>query len=121
MIRTAKRFIACGASGLVFGALTAHGELDTQALREFLSQTNGTAVTFHRAFDMSPNPRALYEHLARVCASHARPHRGSALRRLRRRGAAARTHLAQCTAHRTGRGRYHARKPRRRAPHDGGQ
>lgn len=64
MIRTAKRFVDAGAEGLVFGALTADGALDAPALHEFLAQTSGTCVTFHRAFDASSNPRSLYEQLA---------------------------------------------------------
>src|SRR5690348_6628338 len=50
MIRTAKRFIEIGADGLVFGALTKDGELDTRVLSEFLARTQAGNVTFHRAF-----------------------------------------------------------------------
>lgn len=64
MIATAKRFIELGADGLVFGALMEDGTLDVPTLSEFLARTGSRNVTFHRAFDACPNPRALYEQLA---------------------------------------------------------
>lgn len=64
MIATAKRFVELGADGLVFGALTRDGALDVPTLSEFLARTGARNVTFHRAFDACPNPRALYNQLA---------------------------------------------------------
>jgi copper homeostasis protein len=40
-----------GANGLVFGALTPHGEIDTERLEQVLRWADGLPLTFHRAFD----------------------------------------------------------------------
>lgn len=42
---------ACGAAGIVVGALTGDGQVDTAALEFLLQGTEGLNVTFHRAFD----------------------------------------------------------------------
>ncbi len=43
--------VEAGAQGIVVGALTAEGEIDTGALRWLMDGCNGLPVTFHRAFD----------------------------------------------------------------------
>lgn len=48
---------AAGAHGIVVGALTPDGDVDTAACRELLSDAGGLSVTFHRAFDMARHPR----------------------------------------------------------------
>lgn len=55
--------IEAGADGIVFGALTADGEIDTDACRRILKtvekyQNDGKEIstTFHRAFDFCNNP-----------------------------------------------------------------
>lgn len=54
-LRTMQEDIAfikeSGAAGVVLGALTSSGEVDTAALDVLLSGTSGLNVTFHRAFD----------------------------------------------------------------------
>ena len=56
-IETAK---AEGADGVVIGLLTAPGEIDAARTRELISLARPLLVTFHRAFDMTPEPfRAL--------------------------------------------------------------
>ncbi len=54
-LRTMQEDIAfikeSGAAGVVLGALTPAGEVDTAALDLLLSGTSGMNVTFHRAFD----------------------------------------------------------------------
>ncbi|OED44850.1 copper homeostasis protein CutC [Endozoicomonas sp. (ex Bugula neritina AB1)] len=45
-----------GASGVVVGALTAEGEVNTEALQRFMIAADGMGVTFHRAFDLVKNP-----------------------------------------------------------------
>jgi copper homeostasis protein len=56
-IETAK---AEGADGVVIGLLTAAGEVDEARTRELILLARPLSVTFHRAFDMTPEPlRAL--------------------------------------------------------------
>lgn len=47
-IRTAK---ALGADGVVIGALTPEGEIDTDLCNRLMDEAAGMSVTFHRAFD----------------------------------------------------------------------
>lgn len=64
-IRIAKE---CGADGVVIGALTADGDIDTDVCRRLTDAAQGMHVTFHRAFDMCRNPRqALEEIIAMGC------------------------------------------------------
>jgi copper homeostasis protein len=56
-IETAK---AEGADGVVIGLLTAAGEVDMSRTRELIALARPLSITFHRAFDMTPEPfRAL--------------------------------------------------------------
>jgi len=59
-IETAK---AEGADGVVIGALTAAGEIDATRARELISLARPLSVTFHRAFDMTPDPLEALETL----------------------------------------------------------
>jgi copper homeostasis protein len=59
-IETAK---AEGAEGVVIGLLTATGEVDAARARELVALARPLAVTFHRAFDMTPDPFAALETL----------------------------------------------------------
>ena len=52
-IETAK---AEGADGVVIGLLTAAGEVDMARTREMISLARPLSITFHRAFDMTPEP-----------------------------------------------------------------
>jgi copper homeostasis protein len=52
-IEAAKRE---GADGVVFGLLTAEGEIDAARTRELIALARPLAVTFHRAFDMARDP-----------------------------------------------------------------
>ncbi len=44
-----------GADGVVFGCLTADGDVDVELCRELLEVSKGLSVTFHRAFDVCRN------------------------------------------------------------------
>ena len=52
-IDTAK---AEGADGVVIGLLTADGKVDTARTHSLIVQARPLSVTFHRAFDMTPDP-----------------------------------------------------------------
>lgn len=59
-IRTCRRL---GADGVVIGALTAEGDIDTAACRRLIEAADGMSITFHRAFDMCRDPRKALEEL----------------------------------------------------------
>lgn len=52
-----------GADGVVFGCLTANGEIDTTVMHELMAASQGLSVTFHRAFDVCRNPRKALEQI----------------------------------------------------------
>jgi copper homeostasis protein len=52
-IKTAKNL---GADGIVIGALTAEGEVDTEKMKQLIALATPLPVTFHRAFDMAKSP-----------------------------------------------------------------
>ena len=59
-VETAK---AEGADGVVIGILTRDGEIDVDRSRELIALARPLSVTFHRAFDMTPDPYASLETL----------------------------------------------------------
>ncbi|MCH7413628.1 copper homeostasis protein CutC [Belliella sp. R4-6] len=50
-----------GADGFVFGVLTADGEVDKNRCKELMKEANGKPCTFHRAFDISKDPKKSLE------------------------------------------------------------
>lgn len=52
-----------GADGVVFGCLTAQGDIDINAMKRLLLKSAGLSVTFHRAFDVCRNPQDALEQL----------------------------------------------------------
>jgi len=62
-----KEDLAClkdtGADGFAFGLLTADGEVDTVRCKELHELCQPLPTTFHRAFDMTKNPRESLENI----------------------------------------------------------
>lgn len=57
-----------GVDGVVFGCLTADGEVDIAVMQELMKASQGLSVTFHRAFDVCRTPeKALEEIIALGC------------------------------------------------------
>lgn len=52
-----------GVDGVVFGCLTANGEIDSTAMQELMLASEGLSVTFHRAFDVCCNPKEALEQI----------------------------------------------------------
>ena len=64
-IRTCKQL---GVDGVVIGALTPDGDIDTVLCKRLIAAANGMSITFHRAFDMCRDPKkALEELIAMGC------------------------------------------------------
>lgn len=51
------------ADGIVCGALTADGDIDTEALKRMIEAAEGKPFTFHRAFDRCSNPKLALEQI----------------------------------------------------------
>ena len=58
-----------GADGVVFGCLTAEGEIDMPAMRKLMNAVGDMNVTFHRAFDMCRNPKEALEQIIELGCS----------------------------------------------------
>lgn len=56
MERDAEAAVEAGAAGIVIGALTRDGRIDTHACRRLLARAEGLQNTFHRAFDVLADP-----------------------------------------------------------------
>lgn len=52
-----------GADGVVFGCLTAEGDIDIPAMKKLMNAVGEMSVTFHRAFDMCRNPKEALEQI----------------------------------------------------------
>ncbi|NLZ76637.1 MAG: copper homeostasis protein CutC [Spirochaetales bacterium] len=58
-----RLFKDAGANALVFGILTPEGRIDKERSRELIALARPLEVTFHRAFDMTPDPFEAIEDL----------------------------------------------------------
>ncbi len=63
MLRDIAAVRQIGADGVVFGCLTAEGDIDISLMRKLIDAAAGMDVTFHRAFDMCRCPVEGIEHL----------------------------------------------------------
>ncbi len=52
-----------GADGVVFGCLTAEGNVDMPLMKKLMNAVGDMSVTFHRAFDVCANPKEALEHI----------------------------------------------------------
>ena len=52
-----------GADGVVFGCLTAEGNVDVPVMKMLMNAVGDMSVTFHRAFDMCKNPQEALEQI----------------------------------------------------------
>lgn len=59
-IHTCKQL---GVDGVVIGALTPDGDIDTVLCKRLIAAANGMSITFHRAFDMCRDPKKALEEL----------------------------------------------------------
>ncbi len=63
MLKDAKLFKEAGANALVFGILLPDGRIDKVRSKQFIEAASPLPVTFHRAFDMTPDPYEAMETL----------------------------------------------------------
>ena len=63
MSRDIERATSIGTAGIVTGALTADDQVDVRHTRTLLDAAAGLPVTFHRAFDVVPDPLIALEQL----------------------------------------------------------
>ena len=61
MLRDIEMCKTAGVDGVVFGCLTADGDVDMVAMKRMMEAAKGMDVTFHRAFDMCRDPRKALE------------------------------------------------------------
>ncbi len=66
MVRDIEMARSLKVDGVVFGCLTADGELDICAMKRLMAAADGLSVTFHRAFDRCANPHKLLEQLVEL-------------------------------------------------------
>ena len=62
-IHTCKQL---GVDGVVIGALTANGDIDTTTCKRLIAAADGMSITFHRAFDMCRDSQKALEELIAI-------------------------------------------------------
>lgn len=63
MLQDIKRAKDLGLQAVVFGALSATGELDIKSIEKLVKAAEGMEITFHRAFDLCQQPFVALEQL----------------------------------------------------------
>ncbi len=63
MLRDIEVAKSIGVQGIVFGALTAQQTLDQETCRRLIDAAESLETTFHRAFDLVPDPFAVLDEL----------------------------------------------------------
>lgn len=63
MLHNIKVARQLGADGVVFGCLTAEGDVDVPLMKKLMNGVGEMSVTFHRAFDMCSNPKEALEQI----------------------------------------------------------
>ncbi|WP_414696559.1 copper homeostasis protein CutC [Pengzhenrongella sp.] len=66
LVRDVRAAVRAGAAGVVVGALTSEGGVDAGALRALVEAAGEAHVTFHRAFDVVPDPLTVLDRLAEL-------------------------------------------------------
>jgi copper homeostasis protein len=66
MVRDIAHAKHAGLSGVVFGALSSSGEIDVPTVRRLRDAAGDMSITFHRAFDLTPDPLAALETLVEL-------------------------------------------------------
>lgn len=61
MLKDIENARQLGADGVVFGCLTAEGDVDIPLMKKLMEASQGMSVTFHRAFDVCRNPQKALE------------------------------------------------------------
>jgi len=61
MLRDIRYFKKAGADGIVTGILKKNGSVDFERCRELVKSAKPMSTTFHRAFDMTPDPYTALE------------------------------------------------------------
>ena len=69
MIEDIDRTRTLGIAGIVTGALRADGAVDVESLTRLKAPAAGLPITFHRAFDATPNKREALEQVIELGAS----------------------------------------------------
>ncbi|TWT85981.1 Copper homeostasis protein CutC [Posidoniimonas polymericola] len=63
MLRDARHLVVAGASGVVFGVLTADSRIDREATARLVDAADGKEAVVHRAFDFVTDPAAALDEL----------------------------------------------------------
>lgn len=63
MVEDIRQAVACGANGVVIGALDRDGNVDMSAVKRMVEAAGGVYMTFHRAFDLCRDTETALERI----------------------------------------------------------